>query len=662
MTSPPVIDSQFPAGQANEMARLECYNKHHYRPNSYLHKWWARRCGSTFRLILKGLADDPAQRDYYAAGGLDGKLILDPMMGGGTTLHEAVRLGANVIGADLDPIPVLQARASLTRIELGKLENAFTWLMSRLREELSPLFRTACPACARPVELQFVLYGAERRCGCGPAVLVDSLALRHESDGTIVRLCPHCHAVVRGDAACQCPPAHPRDSADARPPIVERKRRTCPTCGQRYREDTRQPYYTRYRPLAVVATCPEHGVTFAAPSPADLDLLAQANAARPDLPAEQFAVLPGPKSADLLRRGIHSYLDLFTSRQLLYLQHAIRLLPGVELEAVHLNLGLLISTSLEFNALLCGYKGGSRSRPGAIRHTFAHHAYSFPYTALENNPLYPQRSSGTLEKLFHDRVRRARRWAERPVERDVRPKLQGRPGKVAIESEVDWGHEVHTPADLNEGARRFFLIQGSSAQLPLDDSSVDAVVTDPPYYDSVQYSDLAQFFHVWLARLLPEAADWAIDLRQSAVDPHTNGGPEGQYTAILSQILAECGRVLKKEHGRLVFTYHHWNPLGWAALTLALKRAGFRLVNRYVVLSENPVSVHIANLRSLKHDAVLVLAPAGAEANHRWPPQQKVDTADSYRFCQDCASVLGWLLESDLSEADLVDHWLHLLR
>ena len=105
LAQPPPIDTDFPVQSADLLARLESYNKHHYRPNSYLHKWWARRCGSTFRYILKGLVADPARRDYYTAGGLEGMVILDPMMGGGTTLHEAIRLGANVIGADLDPIP-----------------------------------------------------------------------------------------------------------------------------------------------------------------------------------------------------------------------------------------------------------------------------------------------------------------------------------------------------------------------------------------------------------------------------------------------------------------------------------------------------------------------------------------------------------------------------
>ncbi|HFQ93861.1 MAG TPA: DNA methylase, partial [Anaerolineae bacterium] len=146
------IDAQFDETFADELARLETYNKHLYRPNTYLHKWWARRCGSTFRLILKSLADDPAMRDYYAPGGLAGKIILDPMMGGGTTLHEAIRLGANVIGADIDPIPILQARASLTERPLEQLTAAFNELYRALRARLAPFFRTSCPVCQEETE------------------------------------------------------------------------------------------------------------------------------------------------------------------------------------------------------------------------------------------------------------------------------------------------------------------------------------------------------------------------------------------------------------------------------------------------------------------------------------------------------------------------------
>ncbi|MCP5100544.1 MAG: hypothetical protein GY943_33765, partial [Chloroflexi bacterium] len=153
------IDTQFDELFANQIARLEAFNKHHYRPNTYLHKWWARRCGSTFRLILKHLVADEAARDYYAPGGLAGKLILDPMMGGATTLHEAIRLGANVIGADLDPIPVLQARATLSDVKMLDLEQAFREFYRRMWRDLEPYYLTKRAGVDTAVPFWYTLYG-----------------------------------------------------------------------------------------------------------------------------------------------------------------------------------------------------------------------------------------------------------------------------------------------------------------------------------------------------------------------------------------------------------------------------------------------------------------------------------------------------------------------
>jgi len=630
------IDEHFDVGFADLLATKESYNKHLYRPNTYLHKWWARRCGTTFRLILKHLVTDPARRDYYAPGGLEGKIVLDPMMGGGTTLHEAIRLGANVIGVDIDPIPVLQARASLTDVPLARLEEAFDSFYETLRRELAGLYRTACPQCGTSTELRFTLYGAVRRCNCGPALFVDSLDLRHNPDGSVIRLCARCHAVRQRDGPCGC-----AESDDVFP-IVTKGTRRCPRCGEAYREETDAPFYARYRPVAVVGECPQHGLFFAIPGQ-DLG------------PVADFAVVPGPKSKDLVRRGVRSYLDLFSSRQLLYLARAIDLLPSYE-PIERLNLALLVSTSLEFNSMLCGYKGSDARRPGAIRHTFSHHAYSFPHTALENNPLYPARASGTLQSLFYRRIVRARRWARQPEERRI---SRGKARKVVVYSEVDLGREVSSARELADGDHRFLLIQGSSASLDLEPQSVDYVVTDPPYFDSVQYGDLAAFFRVWLRRMVPEDADWEYDLERAAVDQQANG--DGQYARVLGDILTECHRMLKRESGRLIFTFHHWNPKGWAALTVALKRARFRLVSYYVVHAENPASVHIKNLRSLKHDAILVLAPIEAGVGGEWRLPEQVDATDSRQFCADCASALGWMLSQELDEEQIERTWGRLL-
>lgn len=137
------IDRAFPEEFVSDLSRQEMFNKHLFRPNTYLHKWWARRCGSTFRTILKQFAANRECRDYYAPGGLEGLTVLDPMMGGGTTLHEAIRLGANVIGADIDPIPIVQARASLTQVELTGLRAAFNGFVSSTKNCLTCHFTRA---------------------------------------------------------------------------------------------------------------------------------------------------------------------------------------------------------------------------------------------------------------------------------------------------------------------------------------------------------------------------------------------------------------------------------------------------------------------------------------------------------------------------------------
>ncbi len=646
------IDRAFPEAEANELARLESFNKHLYRPNTYLHKWWARRSGTTFRYILKQLVMDVHKRGFYEPGGLEGRVIFDPMMGGGTTLHEAIRMGANVIGVDIDPIPVVQARATLDLIPLAQKKARFGQFFSALRERLAPIYRTVCPICRAVSETQFVLYGLRRRCACREVLFVDSLLLRENRDCNVY-ICPRCHRVYTG------PDHHCQEGAER--VLLKKGVRKCRLCHTTFEDIVDEPFYARYLPLVVVGFCEEHGQFFKSVEPSDLALLERADVLARGLDwaeSPDFAVPQGPKSDDLLRRNIKSFPELFTARQRLYLKAANDLLRTVP-EQDRLWLALLVSTSLEFNALLCGYKGSGIRRPGAIRHVFSHHAYSFPYTALENNPVFPGKTSGTLKRLFHDRILRAGQWAYQPVERLLRG---GRPTKVSIRGELDGGRPVTDWDALREGSRRFLVFQGDSAALEVVPESVDFVVTDPPYFDSVQYTDLSNFFRVWLRLFLPHEADWRYDPLASAV---SEGGASGRrkYGEILGRIWQTCRRVLKPVHGRLIFTFHHWSHEAWSELTLSLRRAGFVLINFFVIFSENPISVHIQGLRALKHDTVLVLKPRySADVVRRWERPERINSTDSYHFCRDCGAALGWFLDTDMDEERLSDEWRRLME
>ncbi len=646
------IDTGFPEQATNALSRLESYNKHIYRPNTYLHKWWARRSGTIFRYILKQLVNDPLRRDFYMPGGLEGQIVLDPMMGGGTILHEAIRMSANVIGVDIDPIPAMQAKATLTMLPLSHKKRVFKTFFTALSERLSPFFRTTCPVCDREAEVQFVLYGLRRRCECQEVVFVDSFLLR-ENHGQNIYICPVCHEVTTGpDHRC-------RKEADRR--LVEKGTKQCEACGSMFEEVLDEPFRDRYVPLVVVGWCPEHDQFFKAMDDQDQAIIARAQEAARGLDfgeTAHFQIPSGPKSDDLLARGVTSFRELFTARQLLYLHSCASLLEELPHED-RLWLALLISTSLDFNSLLCGYKGAGIRRPGAIRHVFSHHAYSFPYTALENNPIFSRKRSGTLRRLYSDRIVRAGRWAIAPVERYIEG---DRRTKVTVQGEIDGGRPVRDWDALHQGMRKFLALQADSASLDIPAGMVDFVVTDPPYYDSVQYSDLSTFFRVWLRLFLPQEADWHYDPLASAVSEGDAPGKE-KYGAVLGAIWQRCHEALNKEHGRLIFTFHHWDPDAWATLTLSLKRAQFVLMNRWVVFSENPASVHIRDLKALKHDVILVLKPEeGAGEAPQWPEPVAVDTTNSETFCRDCGAALGWFLTAEISEERIYQHWKQLLE
>jgi adenine-specific DNA methylase len=254
---------------------------------------------------------------------------------------------------------------------------------------------------------------------------------------------------------------------------------------------------------------------------------------------------------------------------------------------------------------------------------------------------------------------RGREWAVAPVERKVSQNNQTQ--LVKIPGELDGGTEVFNQAALTDGRQKFWLIHDDSRRLPIDGHSIDLIVTDPPYYDSVQYSDLAAFFRVWLAHLLPDELNWIYDQSYSAVATKATNNDTG-FMTIISGIFRECGRVLKRDTGRLVFTFHHWDPNAWAELTIALKSAGFKLMNAYVVFSEHPISVHINNLNSIKHDSILVLALDEESAtSNRWLPIESIDTNDSETFCRQCSATLGWLLANKCSVDEIRDKWRELI-
>jgi putative DNA methylase len=134
---------------------------------------------------------------------------------------------------------------------------------------------------------------------------------------------------------------------------------------------------------------------------------------------------------------------------------------------------------------------------------------------------------------------------------------------------------------------RIYLACGNSNSTDVAAKSVDAVLTDPPFFDNVHYSQLADFFHVWQRHILGAAGCRAnATTRATGEVQHSEGNV---FQARLRSVWEECHRVLKDD-GLLVFTYHHSRTDGWRCILQALMDAGFHVVAAHPIKAEMSVA------------------------------------------------------------------------
>ena len=102
-----LMERGFPFDDVSRIAEQESWRKDINRPTSYIHKWWARRLGSVFRSLIIG-GNEPESTDffekYYTNTTYNNLVVFDPFMGSGTTIIESVKLGAKVVGSDINPV------------------------------------------------------------------------------------------------------------------------------------------------------------------------------------------------------------------------------------------------------------------------------------------------------------------------------------------------------------------------------------------------------------------------------------------------------------------------------------------------------------------------------------------------------------------------------
>jgi putative DNA methylase len=585
----------FPFEFLSAAARAESWRKEVNRPVYHLHKWWAQRLGSIFRGLVIGAAL-PSNADVACAFATRTRLpelvVFDPFMGSGTTVGEALKLGARAVGRDINPVAVRTVQTAMQPQVKSDIEHAFTQLRAVVETPLKRLYTVLVDGTA--AEILYVFWVMTVECpACRVSVDLFSTRMfaRHAYPSRFPAaqaVCQHCGAITitRADqSSIRCsrcdrdfPAKGPAQGATA----------SCTNCTSSFRiidalDVSAGP--PSYRPYAKLVLMPDGSKRYLAADEQDTQAY---EGARRDLAHQSnayptTAIQDGYNTRQVLRYGFTRWHELFNERQLLglsILADGIRSLsPGPAQDMLE----VLFSGTLEFNNRFASYKGEGT---GAVRHMFSHHILKPERMPIEANLWGTPKSSGSFSGLYRSRVLRSLKYAADPFELVPLERLEGEPARVTGLSEP-LGHELASSwPEFHDRHARLYLSCGDSQAIDLPSGSVDIVVTDPPFFDNVHYSELADFFYVWQRHLEGAEPDIGATTRSLSEVQHTDAA---QFAVRLGLVFREARRVLKDD-GLLVFTYHHSRSEGWEALVSALIEAEYVAVMTHPVKSEMAVA------------------------------------------------------------------------
>ena len=615
------IEKDFDVRFIAALALREKQIQQNYRPIIAIHKWFARRPGTLFRgLLLSEFGSAPVRDLFYQGNCFPGLRVADPFMGGGTPLIEANRVGCDVLGWDINPMAWWIVREEIEHLDLPAYRRAATELTASLEHAVGDLYRTRCTACgSTAAHVKYFLWVKTLRCrkcthemDLFPGYLVAE-DRRHPKN---VLLCSNCGALAEVDDRHKPGKCLDCGSALLLAGPAGRSSCLCPKCGtaNSYPDPSAGP--PKHRMFAIEYHCREcrsrhRGRFFKKPDDADLAKAGEAASRWQGCRAgfvPDDAIPDGDETDRLHRWGYQHYREMFNDRQLLGLELSCKLIGAVRDQRVRNALATNLSDLLRYQNMLCRYDTMALKSLDI----FSVHGFPVGLVACESNLLGIQKGDGNVGSggwsNIIDKFARAKAYCDQPFEVVQRgsQKLQ-----LAIPGEWIGDRRNGKPTDQDRAVE---LHAATATTVDLPAGSLDAVLTDPPYFGNVQYAELMDFCYIWLRRLAA-TEEPAFKLPSTRNSEELTGNVTmardlSHFTEGLSQVLRRMAYALKPG-GPLAFTYHHNRLDAYYPVAVASLDSGLTCSASLPCPAEMGASIHISGTGSSVVDTVFVCRSTG---------------------------------------------------
>ena len=499
------------------------------RPPSMLFRWWARRPYELVGALLdaaQGLSEEPLT-------------ISDPFSGGCTVALEASLRGYRAHAQDLNPWPLTGMDIALSGDSAEAIDEAGACMLSQLRTDCQGYLGHCATHLASEL---LVAFWVRRlicpRCSCDsysyPYGLV-TLASRTSQESSGFFGCTVCGDVTRHPISARLRRCRTCKSnlPSANSALMSNRNQTCPNCSVKFKAFNYQS--CGWKLALVQRKClREDGtyeVHFDYPSSDD-----QPPARLYPIPESLRSPIAAGVETNILRRaGFATWADLYPCRQMDALLRAAEYAREIDNPAVRRHLLLAICGAAEMPGYLVRW---DRYYPKAFGAT-DNHRFAPIGLAAELNPLGSQ-GRGTL----------------------------GRRLKLA-RAAIAWNRASTGTRRRSYGPIEFNV--GSSTRQPIASETVDLILTDPPYFGDIQYSELSAPLLAWAEAVELVDSPRVNPLEEAIVNRHLHLGPD-HYGEMLEGILRESVRTMKPA-GSFVMTFNNRDLRAWCALGLALRHS-----------------------------------------------------------------------------------------